>query len=74
MDNAGLWFAHADLKNVHSLEVDSLRSVYFDMKQKQAAESKKDATVNSPNCGRWQCFSVGGLVSEPCSGARDPEM
>jgi len=41
----GQRFAHADLKNVHSLEVDSLRSVYFDMKQKQAAESKKDATV-----------------------------
>lgn len=28
-----------------SLEVDSLRSMYHDMKQKQAAESKKDATV-----------------------------
>ena len=29
-----------------SLEVDSLRSMYFDMKQKQSAESKKDAAVS----------------------------
>jgi len=32
--------------NEARLEVDSLRSVYFDMKQKQAAESKKDATID----------------------------
>ena len=27
------------------MEVDSLRGIYFDMKQKQATEAKKEATV-----------------------------
>ena len=43
-------FSDAVTSNEARLEVDSLRSMYFDMKTKQAAESKKSASVVSPFC------------------------
>ena len=39
-------FSDAVTSNEARLEVDSLRSMYFDMKQKQSAESKKDAAID----------------------------
>ena len=43
-------FSDAVTSNEARLEVDSLRSMYFDMKTKQAAESKKSASVLSLFC------------------------
>lgn len=43
-------FSDAVTSNEARLEVDSLRSMYFDMKTKQAAESKKSASVVSSFC------------------------
>ena len=45
-----------------SLEVDSLRSMYFDMKNKQASEAKKDLTVRArlKHLGRYPMSAANG--------------